>query len=89
MLFRSSRIRDGYHDVFSTGSFEEVYAKDGLLIYKRSNQKRSIYIYTNNSNLEFCFNKQGKRFKNLLSNHEISEKIKLIPNSFGIFEEIF
>ena len=83
-----SRIREEYHDIFSTGRFEEVHTKDGLFIYKRSNHQHSIYIYTNNSQQEFCFEKQGKRFKNLLNDNELLEKIKLTPNSFGIFEEI-
>lgn len=83
-----SKIREKYREVFAKGIWKEVFAENGLLIYKRELEEKSLYIYTNLSKSNRSFKKDGKRFKDL-SNESIQENgIKISAYSFGIFEEI-
>ena len=83
-----SKIREKYREIFAKGIWKEVFAENGLLIYKRELEEKSLYIYTNLSKSNRSFKKDGKRFKDL-SNESIQENgIKISAYSFGIFEEI-
>ncbi len=83
-----SKIRQTYRELFAQGAWKEVFADDGLIIYKREYKEQSLYIYTNNSSSERFFKKDGKCFKELLKNITYENGIKILPYSFGITEEI-
>ena len=83
-----SKIRETYRELFAEGTWKEVFAEDGLLIYKREYKGQVLYIYTNNSATERSFKKDGKIFKELLKNVLHTNGIKILPYSFGIAEEI-
>ena len=83
-----SKIRETYRELFAEGAWKEVFAEDGLLIYKREYKGQVLYIYTNNSATDRSFKKDGKIFKELLKNVLHTNGIKILPYSFGIAEEI-
>ncbi len=83
-----SKIRQTYRELFAQGAWKEVFADDGLIIYKREYKEKSLYIYTNNSSSERFFKNDGKYFKELLKNVTYENVIKILPYSFGITEEI-
>ena len=83
-----SKIRQIYRNIFAEGAWKEVFAEDGLLIYKREYKGQALYIYTNNSSSEHFFKKDGKIFKELLKDAAYTDGIKILPNSYGIAEEI-
>ena len=83
-----SKIREEYRQLFAKGTWSEVFAQNGLLIYKREFQGKALYIYTNNSQNERSFKKEGKIFKELLQGKFSENGIKIPSYSFGIAEEI-
>ena len=85
---RLGEIRDKYREIFAYGIWKEVYASDGLLIYKREFQGKSLYIYTNRSNFDRSFKKENYLFKDLFKNETYENGIKIKPNGFGVVEEI-
>ena len=76
-------IRKEYRDIFKDGAFEEVIAEDGLLVYKRTNQNGSIYVYSNNSSKRYLLKIQI--CKELITNTVYKNQIKIQANSYGIF----
>ena len=83
-----SKIRETYRKIFAEGTWKEIFAENGLLIYKREYKGQALYIYTNNSSSEQFFKKDGKIFKELLKDAAYADGIKILPNSYGIAEEI-
>ena len=83
-----SKIRETYRKIFAEGTWKEIFAENGLLIYKREYKGQALYIYTNNSSSEHFFKKDGKIFKELLKDAAYADGIKILPNSYGIAEEI-
>ena len=83
-----SKIRETYRKIFAEGTWKEVFADEGLLIYKREYKGQALYIYTNNSSSERFFQKDGTIFKELFNETVYANGIKILPNSYGIAEEI-
>ncbi len=82
------KIRENYREIFAYGIWKEVYASDGILIYKREYKGKSLYVYVNRSQDRKYFRKIGKTFKELLTNSIFENAIVMNEESFGIAEEI-
>ena len=58
------------------------------MIFKREGAGKTLYIYTNNSQNEKSFKKDGKIFKDLLKETVQENGIKIAAFGYGIVEEI-
>ncbi len=76
-------IRKEYREIFKDGAFEEIIAEDGFLVYKRTNQNGSIYVYSNNSSKRYILKIQ--KCKELITNTVYENQMKIQANSYGIF----
>ncbi len=83
-----SKIRADYKEVFAKGRWQEVFAKSGLMIFKRESAGKTLYVYTNNSQNEKSFKKDGKIFKDLIQGTVQENGIKIAAFGYGIVEEI-
>ena len=72
------KIRNEY-DCFS-GDFELLYAKGGVVCYKRTGKTSQAFICINNSNEEITLNFDGE-LKDLLTNKKICERALIKPYS--------
>ena len=80
-------IRKENQEIFKDGNFKDLYLDNGLFYFKREKDKKSIYVFTNNSNNDYVLNFDGK-YINLINN-EIYENEKVIKaNSFGVLKKI-
>ena len=77
------QIRTEERELFKDGEFIEISAVDGLLIYERRKNKKSVYIYVNNSSKKHLLNLKGNYIEKL-TNTKKSSRIEISPYSFGI-----
>ena len=77
-------IRKNYRTVFRDGDFEVVYIEEGLLMYKRTTETASVYVYANNSSKRYLFD-LPEDAKELLTGNILRTQIQIQPNSYGIF----
>ncbi len=56
------KIRKEYFSVFKDGDFKEIYVKNGFVLYKRTNGKEDVYVYSNNSSEKFFIEFDGEYY---------------------------
>lgn len=71
-------------EVFSNGEYKEVYAKDGVLIYKICNDLEEVMILINNSSESVSLKIDGK-VREYFSSAIIENQYALKSNSFAVF----
>jgi len=81
------KLRAEYHEIFKDGRFKEIIVDGGFVFYKRTNNKHSIYVYTNNSS-KIQILKLPERYKNYFTGEILENEISIKPYSFGILTEI-
>ena len=79
------KIRNEYKEIFKDGDFEEIICKDGLIIYKRIKENKSIFVYSNNSSKRYPL--KIKKVKELISGEIFQDLLEIKPQSYGIFVE--
>jgi glycosidase len=79
------KIRKEYKEIFKDGDFEEIVCQDGLIIYKRIKDNKSIFVYSNNSSKRYPL--KIKKAKELISGESFEELLEIKPQSYGIFVE--
>ena len=85
---RLGEIRKNYRDLFAYGIWQEIYAQDGILIYKREYKGKNLYIYVNRTLEKKYFKKEGKSFQELLTKEISKNAIIMNGETFGIVEEL-
>ena len=85
---RLGEIRKNYRDLFAYGIWQEIYAQDGILIYKREYKGKNLYIYVNRTFEKKYFKKEGKSFQELLTKEISKNAIIMNGETFGIVEEL-
>ena len=78
-----SKIRSEY-DAFSSGSFNEIYACNGAIIYERIGENSQVLVAVNLSERSLRLDFDGE-IKNLLNGSVFDDKLELKPKEFGIF----
>ena len=69
------------NEVFNGGSFEILYAKDGVLAYKRERKGKEVIVVVNRSNEEFeC--SLDKPMIDYFTKSKVGDYIKIEPNKF-------
>ena len=71
-------------EVFSNGEYKEVYAKDGVLIYKICNDLEEVMILINNSSEKASLKIDGK-VREYFSKTIVEKEYDLQSNSFAVF----
>lgn len=79
------KIRNEYKEIFKDGDFEEIICQDGLIIYKRIKENKSIFVYSNNSSKRYPL--KIKKVKELISGEIFQDLLEIKPQSYGIFVE--
>ncbi len=79
-------IRRTHEFIFKDGNFQELRTEDGLFLYKREKENRSLYIYTNNSSKRYLLNLNAKQ-RDLITDTIFEKRLEIKPYSFGIFEK--
>ena len=79
------KIRNEYKEIFKDGDFEEIICQDGLIIYKRIKDNKSIFVYSNNSSKRYPL--KIKKVKELITGEMFQELLEIKPQSYGIFVE--
>ena len=77
-------IRKDYRDLFKDGEFEEVCARGGFLLYKRTKGDETIYVYVNNSQKAQVLD-LPEPCKDLMDNENFENVISVEPYSYRIF----
>lgn len=80
------KIRETYKNVFKDGSFSEIILEDSLFVYKRTNGKENVYVYTNNSSKRYILNLTSP-MKELLTDEGFENQLIIQPYAYGIFTE--
>ena len=80
---RLGSIRKEYKEIFKDGEFQAIKAEDGLIFYKRVGQEKNLYILVNNSSKRYQLD-LGGNYKDLLTQTNHENKLKILPYSFGI-----
>ena len=78
------KIRKNYKSVFKDGEFLEKISQDGFLLFERKKNKKSVFIYVNNSSKNYILKCNGK-YEELLTEKEKQGNITVSPYSYGIF----
>ena len=78
------KIRKNYKSVFKDGEFLEKISQDGFLLFERKKNKKSVFIYVNNSSKNYILKCNGK-YEELLTEKEKQGSITVSPYSYGIF----
>ena len=79
-------IRTEYRDIFKDGNFELVYARGGLIFYKRKNSNTEIYIYVNNSSKPELF-EINEKLTDCIHGNIYENKLIIPPYSYGILKK--
>lgn len=79
-------IRKKYKNVFKDGAFYEILLDDGLIVYKRTNGKQSVYVYTNNSSRRYVID-LPEAMTELLTDRSYRSELSVPPYGYGIFTE--
>jgi glycosidase len=77
-------IRNEYSDIFKDGIYQEIFAKDGCILFRRKKSNREIYVYVNRSQKKFSAKTKGE-FKNLFNQSTVKDNLEIPEYSFGIF----
>jgi len=83
---RLGEIRQTYKNIFKDGNFEEIYAKDGFLLFSRKSLKDELYVYINNSSKPYLLNLDGK-YQELISKKIIEKSLTVRPYEYGIIKQ--
>ena len=79
-------IRAKYKNIFKDGDFNLVYAKGGLIFYKRKIENDEIFIYVNNSSKPELFD-INEKLTDCIQNNCYEKQLKIQPYSFGILKK--
>ena len=77
------KIRSSF-SAFESGEFTELYAKDGVFVYKRTDIQSEVLVAVNLSTKDVLLKFDGELY-NLFTDELVSDFICLKPNSRGIF----
>ncbi len=80
---RLGEIRSEYREIFKDGVYKDLSKDNRVYIFKRSNAFGEVYVYLNNSDRYFYFNREGN-LKELLSGNVFSNVMEIKPFSYGI-----
>ena len=81
------KIREENREIFKDGDFQEIFADEGFLYYKRIKNNSEIYIYTNNSSKSYLL-KLSEKYIDCLTNEIFDEYLTVKPYSYKIFKKI-
>lgn len=80
-------VRKAYKTVFKDGIFQELKLQDGLLYFKRENEKgECVYVYVNNASKRYTID-LPKPVRELLQNKTYEKSLSVLPYSYAIFVE--
>jgi len=80
-------IRLQFKNIFKKGIFKEIISENGLIVYKRTQKNKSVYVFVNNSNEEKLLKLTGK-YEEYLSNIIFENQFEIKPMTYGIFSKI-
>ncbi len=81
---RLGELRGGeLKKVFATGDYREIFADFSCIVYARTFESRTAYIYVNRSDSEYVVNCAGT-FREFFSGERYSGKFLLKPRTFGV-----
>ena len=81
------KIRNRQKYLFKDGKFEEIYAKDGFILFARVKHNAKIYIFINRSSKPYKLNLKGI-FRELLSNECFENELIVKPYGYGIIKKV-
>jgi glycosidase len=81
------KIREENREIFKDGDFQEIFADEGFLYYKRIKNNSEIYIYTNNSSKSYLL-KLSEKYIDCLTNEIFDEYLTVKPYSYKIFKKL-
>ena len=80
-------VRKEYKTIFKDGIFQELKLQDGLLYFKRENEKGDcVYVYVNNSSKRYTI-ELPKPVHELLQNKTYEKTMAVLPYSYAVFVE--
>ena len=80
-------VRKEYKTIFKDGIFQELKLQDGLLYFKRENEKGDcVYVYVNNSSKRYTI-ELPKPVRELLQNKTYEKTMAVLPYSYAVFVE--
>ena len=77
------KLRSEYKEIFKDGGFQEIIVKDGFFVFKREQNNKSVYIYTNNCSKPQLLNLNGV-YQEYLTKEIFRNRLPIKPYSFGI-----
>ena len=81
------KIREEYKMIFADGEWKEIFCKNGFILYKRIKENQELYIFANNNNQSYFFEKEGT-FVELLENKSFENYLHVQPYSYGIIKKL-
>lgn len=77
-------IRKHFYDIFKDGGYDEVFIRNGFLLFRRVKENAAVYIYANNTSEEYrlCFNGS---FHEYLQDIQTDDLFIIKSYSYGIF----
>lgn len=76
-------IRERYKEIFKQGEYAEIFVKNGCILYKRTGETGTIYVFVNQSSEEYAVNAAGT-YLNLLTDDENYDFTAIKPFSIGL-----
>lgn len=80
-------IRKQYKKIFKDAVFENIFTQNGCIVFKRTNQSGTIYVYTNNSKEKYLLNLSGE-YQDLISGAKYKNALEIEKYSYGIIKKI-
>ena len=76
-----------FRDVFSNGTYSEIFADKHCIVYKREFQEKRLYCFVNESAERYRVRINGN-FRELLTQTDFCDELEILAYSFGILQEI-
>ena len=83
---RLGEIRGEYRKIFAEGEYEEVFEKDGCLVFRRRIAEKAVYVCVNMSTEKFYLSiPKSASGNNLLTKQKMPESISLQQGDYYLF----
>ncbi len=80
-------IRLHFKNIFKKGIFKEIIAENGLIVYKRQQGNKSVYVFVNNSSEEKLLKFKGE-YQEYISEMTFKDELTIKPMTYGIFSKL-
>ena len=79
-------LRESQKEIFKDGSFREIYAENGFLLYAREKENKKVFVFVNNSSKIYSLKIQ-KNMLEIISSKTYENELVVQAYSYGILLE--